>query len=558
MSSSRNFAGAQLLLALIAMLMSVWAGSPWVWTLGIVAASICPTIVGLSRKIARSGIGTWSARLALPVTLCLTVLVFALEPVPIGSSTYWDNYYACIAWVVALNFFVADTRIGPGPLRGAWRGAALAWAYLGNVICLEAAYLQNKPLAFYLALALALLLLVATKRLLRLPFFAIQIVNSLILIVIGLPLLDLAVYARGARSIPPGELRNYATYSAAKTNPAAFQRWWNYFSADQLSAMFAKVLITNGAPQKPYRLRPDSSAVLIQSTVSINSQGFRGKEIAARKDHIYRIVVVGESSTFGLTIGPQEKTWPEMLQELIDSRLHPNRPVEVINAGVPGASLLDNLRRFQSEILPLKPDMLISYHGYNGFPLMATGLAPVHGKQPPIHIERPLRLLADCEFRIKLDHYKRTEAHKLLSQHVSLLNAMDTEFARGYERLIGICATNGIRLVLANFSMAVNGQSPPEAIEFFRARFPAVYSQIRVCAAHSALVSQLSKLHPEVCLVDTQPHFDGEYDKFLDLMHPSEAGDRQLAENVFNGIRQTLVDELNKNSTNSNASDLAR
>ena len=123
MSSSRNFAGAQLLLALIAMLMSVWAGSPWVWTLGVAGASICPTIVGLSRKIARSGIGTCSARLALPVTLCLSILVFALEPVPIGSSTYWDNYYACIAWVVALNFFVADTRIGPGRLRGAWRGA---------------------------------------------------------------------------------------------------------------------------------------------------------------------------------------------------------------------------------------------------------------------------------------------------------------------------------------------------------------------------------------------------------------------------------------------------
>ena len=42
---------------------------------------------------------------------------------------------------------------------------------------------------------------------------------------------------------------------------------------------------------------------------------------------------------------------------------------------------------------------------------------------------------------------------------------MQTEYATCYRRLIEVTRTNGIRLVLANYSMAVNRQSDSDVVE---------------------------------------------------------------------------------------------
>jgi hypothetical protein len=61
---------------------------------------------------------------------------------------------------------------------------------------------------------------------------------------------------------------------------------------------------------------------------------------------------------------------------------------------------------------------------------------------------------------------------------------------------------------------------------------------------HSLIVSQLAAENPDICLVDTHPHLDGEHEKFIDVIHLTGEGDRQLAENMFAGIRQTLEHDL--------------
>ena len=121
---------------------------------------------------------------------------------------------------------------------------------------------------------------------------------------------------------------------------------------------------------------------------------------------------------------------------------------------------------------------------------------------------------------------------------------METEYARAYERLIQFARTNRIRLALANYSMSVNEQSDPAVIAFYRGAFGAAYQQMRANVAHSFIVRQLAMKHPEVCLVDTHPHLDGENDHFIDLVHLTESGREQLAENVFAGIRRVLEEDL--------------
>jgi hypothetical protein len=44
--------------------------------------------------------------------------------------------------------------------------------------------------------------------------------------------------------------------------------------------------------------------------------------------------------------------------------------------------------------------------------------------------------------------------------------------------------------------------------------------------------------------VDTHPHLDGEHEKFIDIIHLTGDGNRQLAENVFAGIRGVLEKDL--------------
>jgi len=55
--------------------------------------------------------------------------------------------------------------------------------------------------------------------------------------------------------------------------------------------------------------------------------------------------------------------------------------------------------------------------------------------------------------------------------------------------------------------------------------------------------------YPEICFVDTHPHLDGEHEKFIDAIHLTGDGNRQLAENVFAGIRGVLVKDVGASET---------
>jgi lysophospholipase L1-like esterase len=289
----------------------------------------------------------------------------------------------------------------------------------------------------------------------------------------------------------------------------------------------------------PWHLRPGTSCRLFDSTIVINRQGFRGPEIPTEKGDTYRIVALGESTTFGITMHAEDKPWPELLEQMIRQRLNLRRPVQVINAGVPSYDLKMNLDRMAREILPLKPDMILSYHGINGFFLIQQALPFSFVKTPPEYRPRPLKLLADAEYHVKIFWFSR-EAGRLKWDPSAPSELTRSEYARAYEELVRIAQTNGIRLVVANFSMAVTPGSSRELQEFYRPLYPAVHWEVRANELHSAIVEQVARRHPEVCFVDTHPQLDGEHDKFLDLVHFAPEGEQQMAETFFAGIRKIL------------------
>jgi lysophospholipase L1-like esterase len=506
------------------MVMAVWVRAPWasIAGLGVVAGSLV-----MERPMQRRGMAAvWAG----------SVLVWA----GFVSTGIWDDYFATEFGFVAAALWVS------GPTR--LKAAAMTWSFLAGIVCAGAGYVQNAQGPFYAGLLGVVALLVFLRAKFRVSPLALQVVNTVLLLLVGLPTADFFLRPNHRADLRPETCWKYYSYDGARGNPEAFTRWWSYL-VEKTGNVYKEITEPIPGAHPGFRLRPNSRAVLFRCPVSINSQGFRGPEIPPVKGDTYRIVALGESTTFGMTLAPEDKPWPQLLEQMIRERLKTSRPVEVINAGVPSYSLSDNLMRLPRDILPLRPDMIISYHGINGFSMVNPALPQANGPPPPQYRPRPLKLLANLEYRSRLILFRRGYAPKLSSRKPPPLKPLETPYAACYRQLIQFSQTNGIRLVLANYSMAVNKNSGTNVIEFYQGAFETLPSLIEANEIHSDIVADLAAQNPEVCLVDTHSLLDGEYQKFIDPMHFTQEGRRQLAENIFAGIREVLDKDLKRGRT---------
>lgn len=124
------------------------------------------------------------------------------------------------------------------------------------------------------------------------------------------------------------------------------------------------------------RVHPDESGTPIAAT--INSSGFRGKEFEQKKTPgVVRIVTLGASSTFGFKTR-DDQTYPYLLEEALNEALRVPNPsnqtgtspggtskYEVINLGIPHMQSDQIYSLFLAEAVPLEPDIVIFYEGYN-------------------------------------------------------------------------------------------------------------------------------------------------------------------------------------------------
>jgi lysophospholipase L1-like esterase len=455
----------------------------------------------------------------------------------------FDSRCTIIVGLLVVGLLSSVSRLVCETAKSRLKLLVVAWALAGGMFLLTLGYARYEPMKFFPGLAVCVGALIWVRAWFRMSAISIQAVNTALLLMIGLPAFDWMANPPLSAPKDVDPAKKYYSFDVAKKDPDGYARWAVYFE-EQMSAMAPQIYTNGGSRDLPWRLKPGSQGSLAQSRFSINRHGFRGKEIAEPKGDVYRIVALGESTTFGLTLTPGHHPWPELLEEMIRDRLKPSRPVEVINAGVSGLDLEQNLIRLRKDILPLKPDMILSYHGcFNGLHLLGDQLEGIYS-EPLRYRRRPVKLFADLEYRIKVIWFRHQEIERLLKYPPHLADPMQTRYCRAYERLIEIARTNGIRLELSNYSMAVNNQSSPEILQFYRLMDAQLDWLIAANQAHSTIVTTLARQHPEVGLVDTHPHLDGEYGKFIDFMHFTADGDRQLAENFFAGISNVLKQDL--------------
>jgi len=101
------------------------------------------------------------------------------------------------------------------------------------------------------------------------------------------------------------------------------------------------------------------------TSFNINSDGLRGTELVSAKDkNTYRIFVLGGSTMFGQLSTSDNTTIPSYLQQEFDN-LKINYKIEVINAGIGGATSFHESELIKEKLIHYKPDLIIAYDGWN-------------------------------------------------------------------------------------------------------------------------------------------------------------------------------------------------
>jgi lysophospholipase L1-like esterase len=113
-------------------------------------------------------------------------------------------------------------------------------------------------------------------------------------------------------------------------------------------------------PILPFTLRPSIESIFMDSKVSINNSGFRGKNLK-RKSHL-RILVVGGSTTFDVSVTDNEHTWCSVLESKLKSYFP---GIEIINAGMPAVAMYGNYLKYIFYDRKLRPDIVLIYQGLN-------------------------------------------------------------------------------------------------------------------------------------------------------------------------------------------------
>jgi lysophospholipase L1-like esterase len=91
-----------------------------------------------------------------------------------------------------------------------------------------------------------------------------------------------------------------------------------------------------------------------------DARGFRGEDVAVPKPPgVFRIALVGASTTYDSDVLDYRKSYPYRLQQLLAARQR--GPIEVVNAGVHAYSSWEHLMNLQFRVLDTQPDLVVFY-----------------------------------------------------------------------------------------------------------------------------------------------------------------------------------------------------
>jgi len=130
--------------------------------------------------------------------------------------------------------------------------------------------------------------------------------------------------------------------------------------AEMVRTIDAQEIFYDVDPELFWKLRPNLVARGEATTFRTNAQGLRGAAVQERAV-TPRVLLLGDSVTFGYGLD-ENATFAHQLHELLRED---GRPVEVVNAGVPGYSSFQGLVLGRRLVGRLRPDLVVISFGFN-------------------------------------------------------------------------------------------------------------------------------------------------------------------------------------------------
>lgn len=287
--------------------------------------------------------------------------------------------------------------------------------------------------------------------------------------------------------------------------------------------------------------------------VDVNSLGFRGEEFAMPKPPgTFRIFALGESSTFGWKgVHSHREAWPALLEAKLRAA-YPGRVIEVINAGVPGYTSVEQRINFLLRISKLQPDAILIYHGNND---IDWSWAPdvehklIYGRKfeagPVTWWER----LAEhsyvyMELRSRMDWFRHSRAPKHDDPDPAALRMVNDNL----QGLIGDAQRMNLKVAIGTFAHALDENGAPGVFSAQERQLgvPVVgrwfenlspQGARRTFPVYNAMVRELAAT-PGVALCDLAPSIPQTTEYFIDWCHFSRKGEETVAAQWFETIRK--------------------
>jgi lysophospholipase L1-like esterase len=295
-----------------------------------------------------------------------------------------------------------------------------------------------------------------------------------------------------------------------------------------------------------FSLRPGIRLRWQGALITTNSLGLRSREISPKGSNEFRILSLGESTTFGAAV-EDEETYSTRLEKLL-SDADDSHTYRVINAGVSAYSSFQSRKYLETRGLSLEPDLVLIYHELNDF-------LPTTNRESLVRDRLGLPLSDEQLYNSKrhtmvrrLLHFSaifRLVSHHLVRREVSPVSGEDAalrpehlmiptvlrmistpegfrkmnlpprvtleERRENLERMSALCNENGIRFAVIHPSYRDSGRHTCDLTEFCDRN-------------HVRMFEAYDSLHPR------KPVEGGLY---RDLFHPNAEGHKRLAENLF-------------------------
>ena len=186
--------------------------------------------------------------------------------------------------------------------------------------------------------------------------------------------------------------------------------------------------------------------------IRINSVGLRGPDFAPVKPAgVYRIICMGESSTFGF-FDRDEFTYPALLGQMFaDNGGQDGKRVEAINAGIPHANSDNIAAMLEHELIGYQPDLVTVYAGFNDAVLMMdenrlqATMRWLHGHLATyVALKRLITALGGPALHSRwagyLSNVEPATAKKQVDLHVE-------RFERNLRQMVDLARANGTKIV---------------------------------------------------------------------------------------------------------------